>query len=345
MNPTLFLAVVFLFAPPPKPATQEGRITVWLGDTVTHFKPDGTDPVAVKVPKDLGLPRYGDLAVTPDHQTALFVEDNKSDHAQGISRLRIKAVTIAGPIKTGTFDGYVAVRGYLSADGLKYYICGAKGDELNLKTTKTYQVFVMDLATRKVDTSWSLPEHHVLTAISLSGTVQVTSKTVVENGSVAMQSYVGPTTGKDAAAVFPEKTSVSHALFSPDGTRVLARTRTFEQLAAGNKGGIVTLGKTKPEEFVILDVETRTVRSLVPKPSEQSLLRWAWSPDGKKIAYLEHVVPEGGAGTRMTAVVGGPAPADPIMEYKVTLVDADGSNSNVVYKTKVAGYVRDFRWR
>ena len=50
MNALFLLAVVSMAAPVPRATHHEGRITIWIDDSLIQMKPDGSD--VIKVPLD-----------------------------------------------------------------------------------------------------------------------------------------------------------------------------------------------------------------------------------------------------------------------------------------------------
>ena len=123
--------------------------------------------------------------------------------------------------------------------------------------------------------------------------------------------------------------------FSPDGKRLLCKVDHY--------GSITVLGATecstsedfKCNDVVVIDLATKkqtVVKELGEKP-EWSLCGLAWSPDGKKIAYVET--------KRAPQPVGAGAPQDP---FRVTVADPDGKNAKEIY-TAVGGWLVGFDWK
>jgi hypothetical protein len=311
-----------LAAPPPK-AAGDGRFTVGLGDTILRVHGDGSHADSSPLPDDRGLPKRKAFALTPDGKTVLFTDDSESNRLNFRSGTRLKATAIVGPKRAVSFDDYVWCGGHPSRDGSKYYLAGVAGKDLDQTAPKRLSVFALDLVTQAVVATWALKENTDLVAVTTGGDKQVTSASVVRDGKSVRQLYYGSTDGRDDAAAFAEGTRISSVSVSPTDRHLLAKATD----AAGDS------------RYVVFDLESRAVTPLAPQPDGMLLQRWAWAPDGKRIALLEITPPNSVVGPMVPA-----SPGDLSVDYQIKVVDLTGGNPRIVYRTKGTGVVWDFRW-
>jgi WD40 repeat protein len=297
-----FLFAAVAIAAPPDP----GRITVWLGDKVEHFKPDGTDVKKEELPD--GYPVNSSTQFIPDRTASVLVDVSGTDLAKGIDRGRLIVAPVAEKDPYYVLEGFVVLRAFLSAGGATVYFVGGKGEELPRKLTTVPGNFSMVLGTKIVQ-EVTLPEKHTLEAVSADGKTFVTARVDADLVSYTRHTYL-ISAGGSPVEIFGPNVFPSNLRFSPDGTKLLARKTEYTGLSSNGKGGFRADG-TKPQEYDVLDVVTRKESKLPMSDEEGPVIALDWSPDGKKIVYLRA---EGRA-------------------VKVFVADTDGKNPKEVYQT------------
>jgi dipeptidyl aminopeptidase/acylaminoacyl peptidase len=300
MTIALLLAACVLVAPP------EGRITVWVGDKVEHFKPDGTDVQKVELPD--GYPVNVSTMFNPARSASQVVDVAATDLTKGIDRGRLILAPVAEKEPYYILEGYVVLRAWYSADGKKVYFVGGKGDELPQTLTTAIHSYVMDVATKNVQ-EVILPEKHTLEAVSPDGKAFVTAKVEADLVNYSRRTYLVPAGKGDPAELLGPNVFPSNLRFSPDGTKLLARRTEYAEVYSNGKGGFRSDG-VKPREYVVVDLATRKETKLLLTEEAGLIVALDWSPDGTKLVFLR---PEG-------------------RQYKVTVADAAGTNAKEIYK-------------
>jgi dipeptidyl aminopeptidase/acylaminoacyl peptidase len=330
----LSFIAIHVFAPPTKPAIAEGRISLWVHDRFEQFRPDGADAIAMP-PPDNELSNQWRLAVSPDGKTAVYL-DNFGFRNQGTYRDRLVIGPVDGRLEKYTLDGYAVSRFLISADWSNVYFQGVKGNLLSHDIQNRAPWFVLNRATKKVE-SLSLPEGHWLQTISTDEKTFVTTKTDADKKSYSRRTYF-VAVGEKPTEMFPENVFVSHCLFSPNGAKVLCRCEEYVDLRPDGIGGFRHDG-VKPVRYVIWDVATKTATPVRGLPENRSLQGWAWSPTGDRIAYVSRdpkadIEVEAPSGDRMWKMYG----------FQVFVADADGANPKPV-RTTHGRMFRDFIWQ
>lgn len=304
MTAMLLFAACLVAAPQAK---AEGRITVWLGDKIEHFKPDGSDVQKEELPD--GYPVSPTTVFTPDRKASVVVDVSGTNVSQGIDRGRLIVAPRDEKEAYFVLEGYVILRAVLSADGSKVYFVGDKADELPRKLTTVYRNYYLDLSTKSV-AELKLPDKHTVEGISPDGKAFVTAKVEADLVKYTRQTFLTPAAGGEPAELFAANVFPSLLRFSPDGKKLLARRSEFEGVFSNGKGGF-RAETAKPREYVVVDVATRKETKLPLTEDDGPVTAWDWSPDGKRIVYLR---PAGRA-------------------VKVFVADADGANAKEIYQT------------
>jgi hypothetical protein len=293
------LLAAALAAPP------EGRITVWVGDKIEHFQPDGSDVQKNELPD--GYPVNSSSQFNPDRTASLVVDVAATDLTKGIDHGRLILAPVDEKEPYFVLEGYVVLRAWYSADGKKVYFVGGKGDELPRALTTAYRSYGMDVATKNVQ-EVPLPEKHTLEAVSLDGKTFVTAKVEADLVNYTRRTYLVTARG-DPAELFGPNVFPSNLRFSPDGKKLLVRRAEFTGVYSNGKGGFRS-DAAKPREYVVVDVATRKETKLPWNEEDGPIAVLDWSPDGTKLVFLR---PEG-------------------RQYKVMVTEADGTNAKEVYK-------------
>jgi len=256
--PTLLLPVL-LFAPPPKSADPDGRITVWVGDKLVHFRPDGSDMQSVPAPE---RPPYNTW-LTTDRKTLVHIDVNIPGHEDGAGFGKLVVYSLTEKDRQFTLDGYIAKSSNLIVAGSRVYFNGGTGNEVTEAHIHSPKPFVFDLITKKV-TPIALPEKHQILAVSADGKTFLTRRLDLVNNFYTLRNYLVPLGGQPAEAIrkdfLTEETS-----FSPDGSKVLIRglERVDVQPA---RNGAVLVKEYKPREQFVLDVGTKKCSQLKSMP-------------------------------------------------------------------------------
>src|SRR5215471_8147254 len=119
MTTALVLASCVFAAPPSKPADNPGRITVWIGDTFEHFKPDGGDVSQVKLPDGVTLAPYG-VTLTADRKFAFHLNYARKA-PDGTACPQLVVLPLVADTPSFTLDGYVVTLAFASADGARVF--------------------------------------------------------------------------------------------------------------------------------------------------------------------------------------------------------------------------------
>ena len=184
---TLLLADCVLAAPPPTPVEKAGRITVWIGDSFEHFKPDGGDVSPVKLPDGVTLPPYG-VNLTANQKFAFHLNYARKA-PDGTTCPQLVVLPLVADTPSFTLDGYVVTLAFASADGARVFFSGVKGTVIEAGKRFAAPGFVLDLATKKIE-SVQLPEKQTFEAASSDGKTFVTTRTDFEANTVSRRTYL-----------------------------------------------------------------------------------------------------------------------------------------------------------
>jgi hypothetical protein len=335
MTTALLLAACVLAAPPPKPAADNGRITLWVGDKLEHFPPDGTDAKSMSVPGD---PPHG-VQILPDRSAYVTVDLFTEMPGVRPAGPLYGKLTVTSLVEVGNnfaLDEYECQCATLHVDGSQVYFMGRLVDKTIKNPALEPMALVLDLKSKAVR-SVKLPENHRLSAVAPGGRSYATTEVETNNKSDSVNTYLVTVDGK-AVEIFMRNVNASQLMFSPDGLNLLARTIEVSDSKPAMGGGFRP-GGLVPSEYVILNTSTRVAKPWKTMPADGNVLDWAWSPDGKKVAYVWS-----NPGGRVRVPKPQPGVGSVFRyEYKVFVADADGSNPKEVYTTKGTGF-RAFMW-
>jgi Tol biopolymer transport system component len=314
-------AALVLSYPPPKPADNAGRITLWVDKTLESFDPDGKDLKTTPMPDEIGQPASF-KSISPDHKTVVFVDSTGPNaFAGGMVKAKLAVRPLGGDATPTILEGYVALSVTFSRDGTKVFFTGVKGESLDFKKRDSARAFVLDLATKKVE-SLPLPEDHGLVAASTDGKTLLISRTIPVNQISSSKLFL-VARAEQPVEVFKGTDNIVSArgVFSPDGSKVLV------SLAVRDPNGARLSQSLK--EFEVLDVATGKSTKIKYMPSDGWLADWDWSPKGDRLVYLwRHPKARAGRGVaRPGAGFGGGT------DDKVYVSEIDGSNAKEIHKT------------
>jgi hypothetical protein len=323
-----------LAAPPAtKTSVPDGRITIWVGDKIEHFKPDGSETATIDPSDEVKSHSYG-IRISPDRSTACYRDvEFKGDE---VITNRLVLAPVDGGTKSFVLAGYTVDQTAFATVGKRLFFSGSKGEKK--VADAVVELFEMNLTTKRIVTITRIPDKHGVSAISPTGVV-LSSRAERSETTFSRRSYVLGTDGKPVE-ILTDILVPWNAEFSPAGTKFLFEGWEF----VSNKNADAR--KRKPLTYQVFDVATKTavpIRWFPVTPSGR-LAGWAWSPNGSRISYVWYdstpiapVPPPRPAGGGKVAIPG------PEYEFKVFVADADGGNPKETYKSKGAR-LRVFTW-
>ncbi len=314
-------------APVPAPkAGQTGRILIWLDEKPRLIKPDGTElPSPDPIPNaHVGVGR-GYAHLSPDGTRVAF--ESAPDGA-GAARV-LKILELDGDRKLTAHDA-VSVNGYhWMPDGKTLLVRGyEKGGAGKLED------WLLDPATDK-RTAVKVPADFLVRAVGPDGKTTIVDEWKVTPKEWRQRAHVWkigtdtPTPLLDMHASFDNLRPV----FSPDGKRLLCKVKHYATYTPLGNGQFQD-ADFKFHGLLVVDLATKkqtVVKDSGEKP-EWRICGYAWSPDGKKVAYIEE--------SRLPTPPGQPT-RNP---HRVTVCDPDGTNAKEVY-TAHGDWLLGFDWR
>lgn len=313
--------------PVPKPG-QTGRILIWLDNKPQLIKPDGTELDSPDPIKDatMGVGRaYAHLS--PDGKRVAFENAQQSG---GATRL-LSILELDGDRKMITHEA-VSVNGYYWMPDGKMYLRGyEKGG------TGKLEDWILDPATDK-RTPLKVPKDFFVRAVGPDGKTMVVDEWKVSPKEWHQRAHlwtVGtdkPTPLLDAHASFCNL----RPAFSPDGKKLFCKVKHYGTMTPLNNGnGGFQEGDFKFHGLLVIDLATgkKTVVKDHGEKPEWHVHGYAWSPDGKKVAFIEE--------KRLPSPPRGQAILNP---HRVTICDPDGKNAKEVY-TAHGDWLLGFDWR
>ena len=316
-----------ILAPVPKP--HEGRIFVWIGDQPLLLKPDGTkldSPEAIPDATMMVRPRNAELS--PDGKRIAFRGEQSplpKEPDGSYSRGGVRILTLGGKDKPKVIEQVLAWNSYWLGDPDKLFVNGRElADDGTVRGGSASWVY--DLKTGKRDER-AIPKDFFPMAVAPDGKTAVLEQSFqIKDVSHHQQVYLGTFDGEKPVALFDPGTILhsSHPpAFSRDGRRVLMRVEEWANMKPSKTGRFA--GDWKADRLVVVDVATKKATTIVDWKVNGGPSGWKWSPDGKRIAYIQLNRNKG---------VDGP--------LTVTVSDADGKNAKDILKAEsTMGHVGD----
>jgi hypothetical protein len=340
-------------APPPKPASNPGRITVWAGEKLASFNPDGGDCKTTDAPL-LDDPWPIRVYLAPDGKSMVYRRE-ESTQAAALRMKIVDAPTAKGAGDQFVLSGYVASRYEMTPDGKQVFFSGTKGDEGTPDTEPTRAIWEFDRSNRKVTRVPGTDGQNLIAAAG-SGKSFLSFRRVEVNGTpTGMQNYLVSAAGGPPVEVLGDKCYVDFAAFSGDGRYLLANVWDYDSVEFRKSGGSRFVGLKRPR-VVLFDIEKRAESPVRVPYKEGRIAALGWSPDGAKVAVAWQD-PAAAADFDPTAQEQRKRAADeraaaglprgetvPIGAVRISVSDPDGSNAREVYKSP-KGRLLAFEWR
>ncbi|MBP3957158.1 sigma-70 family RNA polymerase sigma factor [Gemmata sp. G18] len=333
-------------APVPKPkAVREGTILIWVDEKPLLLKPDGTE---LESPDPIPNVQFGvgsgNANLSPDGTRVAFeMQGAEYERKPGavpagavVNRYRtnLKILDLGGKKETKSLDS-VQLNGFnWLGDGktlhLRGYEIGADG-----VASEKLENWVYDPATDK-RTSLKVPADFVVRAIGPDGKTAVVDEWKMGAEKWHQHAHLWTIGTEKPAPLFELNQSIYSPTpkFSPDGKRVLCKVLQYgTHTALGN--GAFNIDDFKCNNVVVIDLATKkqtVVKELGENP-EWAVCGLAWSPDGRKIAYVET--------KRLPRPPGARADQNP---YRVMIADPDGKNAKEIH-TAQGSWLVGFDWK
>ncbi len=311
-------------APVPVPkAGQTGRILIWVDEKPQLIKPDGAElPSPDAIPK-VHTHGSADAAFSPDGRRIAF--QFRDDNHQGHLRL----FDLDGKAAATELDGVILNGFHWIGDGKTLYVRGyERGGNGKLEN------WVYNPTTDK-RTALTVPADFFVRAVGPDGKTTVVDEWKMTPKQWHQKAHLW-TVGTDKPTPLLELNASFDNLrpvFSPDGKRLLCKVKHYATYTPLGNGQFQD-ADFKFHGLAVIDLATKT-RTVVKDSGEKPEWRicgLAWSPDGKKVAYVEQkFLP--------------PPPGQPTRNpHRVTVCDPDGKNAKEVY-TAHGDWLLGFDWK
>ncbi|MEO2089738.1 MAG: hypothetical protein ABGY75_09605, partial [Gemmataceae bacterium] len=218
--------------------------------------------------------------------------------------------------------------------GQKLFIRGREIGDGDVVSEKL-ENWVYDLTTSR-KTPLTVPEHFVVRAVGPDGKTAIVDELKHTADTWHQRAHlwtIGSTDKPDPLLDLNHSFDVARPVFSPDGKKLLCKVSYHaKHTPQGN-------GRWTPEDFrfcnlLVIDLATKkqTVLKELGKESVWGIGGGAWSPDGKRIAYVEcKTMPELWQELKK-------------MSLRVMVADADGTNEKKIYEAE-GSWLVGFDWK
>jgi RNA polymerase sigma factor (sigma-70 family) len=323
----------------------EGKLLFWLDDQPILLKPDGTEDGEQAMVANAGRGvGWGNAVVSPDGKRVAFEKqgaaveipapkDGAKPHPISRTRttlhlLEFDAAEDAKPVTLAD----VHLNGFHWLAGGKLHVRGYEIDAKDV-VDPTLRDWIWDPANGK-RTPLKVPESFVVRALSPDGKTAVVDEWKMGDEVWHQRAHLWAVGSDDKPTPLFELNQGFENLrpqFSPDGQKLLCKLLHYGTYTPlGNKG--FTQADFKFRHLLVVDLKTKkqTVVKDLGENGDWGLSGFAWSPDGKRVAYVEsnHKVP----------LPQGRRP------FRVMVADADGKNESEVYN-RVGGWLIGFDWK
>lgn len=332
-------------APPPKLAPKEGRILLWLDDKPQLLKPDGTELESPLPMKDVYMGvGWGNARLSPDGKRVAFHRQGKAANmpvpknrpagvAFATNRTLLNVLDLDGDRTVTELDSVNLNEAFWMGDGRRLYV---RGQEINDGVvSETAESWEYDVVTGK-RTLLKVPEPFVVRSVGPDGKTAVVDEWKHSADTWHQRAHVWTIGGTDKPTPLLD---LNHSFdnqrpqFSPDGKKLLCKVSHYGKITPQGNGAW-TLDDFKFNNLLVIDLATKkqTVVKEYGEDPEWRMAGFAWSPDGKRIAYAEwkRIQPAPGARSQ-----------NPV---RVMVADADGQNAKEVY-TANGSWLMGFDWK
>jgi len=331
-------------APVPKADAKEGKILFWLDNKPQLLTPDGTELESPDSIEDVFLGvGWGNAQLSPDGKRVAFERSTKPKQpavkpAPGAvpvlnRHTLLNVLELEGKKELKEFTDVQVNAFYWLGDGTTLYLRGQEIDGGGA-VTEALLNWTIDTTTQK-RTLMKVPKDFVVRSVSRDGKVALAEERKITDDEWHEHYHLW-TIGADKPTPLLEKGQSAYsptASFSPDGKRLLCKVVEYgKRTAQGN--GAWSFDDFKQNNLVVVDLATKkqtVVKEMVEDP-EWRLGGFAWSPDGKKIAYVENM---------QAPKVPGKWADHP---FRVMVADPDGKNAKEIYSAK-GHWLVGFDWR
>jgi hypothetical protein len=329
------LAPLLIAAPP-----SEGRIMLWLDETIILLKPDGTklpgpknvekanigvsSGMAVLSPdgKRIAFARADGPPIVPPVIAGVKVQNRKATSLYTLD-LATEKITEQNPqFNHGAF--------YWRNDSKSLFVMGSPISK-DGTTTRKGTAHTLDLESKKL-VSVQLPENFVLRAVAPNDTMLL-EEYVATDTTWKFRPYLMKITDKQPMPLLDYNMQVHmpRAVFSPDGRYLLCRLEHYGRYIP-NGNGIFTFDDFKRNDIITIELATgkqTLIRELGETP-EWAIIGLAWAPAGDRIAYIE---------SKRNNL------NDRKYQYRVVVAGTDGNNRREIYFEDGPKWLVGFDWR
>ncbi|HEV3385514.1 MAG TPA: sigma-70 family RNA polymerase sigma factor [Gemmata sp.] len=322
--PTLTVAPTHIMLLRDPPVRKENALTQFKspnklfinrGDKLTIIDPDGKNERDLEIGPASRNPMAGCVRLSPDGSTIAIVQTTEGLAAKRtIEPLRIRKADEEEP---GTDLGVQCQWFVFSPDGAEIACNEVNGENRSIEV----EHFIVNVKT-KAKTALKLPKDHLITDWSRDGKYFLTTAFKGTQGQPDRQArlYLMNRDGTEAKALTTEKQVAAFGRLSPDGTKVLFSLVPDTSEAEKKKEQKGNRQREPKQEIIVMTIATGKMVRLQEMSRIMDVHSFCWSPDGKRVAYTNYVVPEGKPGEEIKLEI----------ETQIIVCDADGKNRTTI---------------